>query len=166
MGRADVRLAVQNWFDPLGAWTDPPDALDRVLLTFPKEIDFRTSARIPNQSTNAVGVVFITGQTEKRETIGGQHQGWKSVDFAVVLQMFCESVYDDALDVMNDVDTLADTVHDRAVADHTFGQPDTKIFMAAEPEIGLEFGEPMLNEAAAVEQWFQIRFTVTQWYQA
>lgn len=178
MSRAEVRAAVQAWFDPRAqggnAWLAPPDQLDAVVTSFPKRINFKETARVRSSKTHAVAVVFIRRQTEGRlsigapvlGTLGGQHLGWKRVDYDTVLQVFTESTQRDAQDAMADVDALADALHARAVASHTFGQTEDVIWSVAEPTLLIEFGEPLINKASAVEQWFQLAFTTTQMIQA
>lgn len=171
MSRQVVRACVQQWFDPAdgSSWATAggvPDQLDKVWTSFPKTINFKAGRRLTTVDTHAQAVVYIPRQSETRESIGGEHQGWKRVAYSVVLQVFTESKQRDADTAMADVDMLADALHDRLAADHTFGQPDTVIFTAGEPDIDLLFGEPMTNKLGATEVWFQLAFTVVQWYQA
>lgn len=172
MSRAVVRQVVQQWFDPTegSAWSisgGVPDQLDKVWTSFPNEINYQLYERVEDVDTRAQGVVFIVRQTETRESIGGQHSGGKFITYNVVLQMFCVSILPDADEVMGDIDTLADALHARAVADHTFGQPSSVIFKAAEPDAPLSFGEPMKDENGMTQVWFQLGpFDVVQWYQA
>lgn len=171
MSRATVRAAIQAWFDPTtgSAWSaatpGPPDQLDKVWAPFPQEIDFRQYSRVPGKSTDAQAVVFLSGQSETRVTIGGAHLGLKYVTHQVRLQVFCQSEQPDPDLFMADVDTLADALHLRAVADHNFGVPDV-LFQVAEAGVGLEFGEPVLDESAAWNQWFQLNFTANEFITA
>ena len=174
MSRAQVRGYVQAWLDPSagGAWATsgnpapPPDSLDKVWTSFPKRIDFREFARVAGQDTRCQLVVFIRGQDETREAIGGDHSGKKKQTYDVVVQGFIQSHLPNADAVMDAVDTIADAVVNRLRADHRLGQDPTVIFRAAEPSIRLDFGEPFTNQNAATEQWFSASFPVEQWITA
>jgi len=166
VSRSEVRAATLSWFNPLGAWTNPPDQLDKVWASFPTEIDFRQNNRIQGIPTHAQLVIFVVRQSETRISIGGQHDGWKYATYNLVLQVYCESTLPDPVEAMADIDLLIDAVHDRAVADHTFGQPSTTIFLAAEPDLAVTLGEPLQNDSGATQQWAQFTFDVTQFFQA
>lgn len=166
MSRREVRNAVANWISTAQITT-----LNQVFTSFPKRINFQVDS-FPGQNSRAAAVVFIESEQESRLAIGGVGpmaeggfgKGWKRVDYGIALQIFHHSLQRNAQDAMDDFDTLIDDVKDRLRAgQHTLGEENLNIiWQAAEPNIDVQYGEPLTNDSGATETWAAIRFTVTQ----
>ena len=166
MSRRQVRDNVANWIASAQITT-----LNQVFTSFPKRINFQVNS-FPGQNSRAAAVVFIENEQESRLAIGGvgvmaeggYGKGWKRVDYGVALQIFHHSLQRNAEDAMDDFDCLIDTIKDRLRAgQHTLGNDNpNEIWQAAEPNIDVQYGEPLTNESGATETWAAIRFTVTQ----
>lgn len=166
MSRKVVRENVANWIASAQITT-----LNQVFTSFPKRINFQVDS-FPGQNSRAAAVVFIENEQEMRLAIGGvgdmleggYGKGWKRVDYGVALQIFHHSLQRNAEDAMDDFDQLIDDVKDRLRAgQHTLGNDNpNEIWQAAEPNIDVQYGEPLTNESGATETWAAIRFTVTQ----
>ena len=156
--RAIVRAKVQEWIASAQILQ-----LNQVLTSFPKRINFQVDS-FPGQKSRAAAVVFIENESESRIAIGGAYSGWKRVDFGVALQIFHHSMQRDAQEAMDDFDQVIDDVKARLRAGgHTLGEENLDvIWQAAEPNIDVQYGEPLTNEGGATETWAAIRFTVTQ----
>jgi len=112
-------------------------------------------------------VIFIQGERETRLAIGGATNGWKRVDYTVVLQVFHHSLQNLAENAMADFDTLIDNIKTTLRADHRFGDTTGNyVWQGAEPEIDTFYGEPVTSDNGATETWAEIRFDVTQMIQA
>lgn len=165
-GRSVVRAAVADW---VAKWqiTD----LNQVFRSFPKRIDFEVNA-FPGQNNRAAAVVFLENETESRIAIGGvgnmaeggYGKGWKRVDYSVALQIFHHSTERESEAAMDSFDTMIDTIKDILRAgQHTLGVEDAnQIWQAAEPDINVQYGEPLTNKGGTTETWAAIRFTVVQ----
>lgn len=166
MSRRVVRENVANWISSAQITT-----LNQVFTSFPKRINFQVNS-FPGQNSRAAAVVFIENEQESRLAIGGVGamteggfgKGWKRVDYGVALQIFHHSLQRNAEDAMSDFDELIDTIKDRLRAgQHTLGNDNpNEIWQAAEPNMDVQYGEPLTNESGATETWAAIRFTVTQ----
>jgi hypothetical protein len=143
------------------------DTLNQVFTSFPKRINFQVNS-FPGQVSRAAAVVFIESEGETRIAIGGAYDGWKRVDYEVALQVFHHSLQKNAEDAMEDFDNVVDAIQDRLRAGgHTLGNTDLNIiWQAAEPQVNVQYGEPLTNEGGATETWAAIRFTVTQMIRA
>jgi hypothetical protein len=160
-GRADLRSTLYAYL--MGANIS---GLNQVFTSFPKRINFQTNS-LPGQLSRAAVVIFIQGEREKRLAIGGATNGWKQVDFTVVLQVFHHSLQNYAEDAMADFDTLIDSIKNTLRADHRFG--DTSgvfVWQGAEPALDVFYGEPVSTDVGATETFAEIRFDVTQMIQA
>jgi hypothetical protein len=112
-------------------------------------------------------IVFIQQETETRLAIGGSHNGWKRVDYTVVLQVFQHSLHRDSTAAMDDYDTLIDAIKERLRSDHNFGDTSgTLVWQGAEPIIDAFYGEPSTNKEGATETFAELQFDVTQMIQA
>ena len=141
-------------------------SLNQVFTSFPKRINYQVNAQ-PGQMSRAAAVIFIAGERETRLAIGGATNGWKRVDFQVVLQIFHHSLQNNAEDAMSDFDTLIDNIKNVLRADHNFGDTTgTLVWQGAEPSLDTFYGEPSQSQNGATEIWAEIRFTVTQMIQA
>jgi len=136
--------------------------LRQVFTSFPNRIQFEKNA-IPGSKSRAVAVVFIENENESRIALGGATNGKKRIDYAVAVQVFHHSMWDDATKVMDDFDSTIDGLKDKLRSDHRFGD-DTglTIWQGAEPAISVSYGVPKKVNAAATETWAAVRFTVTQ----
>lgn len=167
MGRRIVREKVAQWISSAQI-----DTLNQVFTSFPKRINFQVNS-FPGQNSRAAAVVFIENESEMRIAIGGVNpmtvdngsgKGWKRVDYGIALQIFHHSLQREAEYAMDDFDRLIDAIKDRLRSgQHTLGDEDpNEIWQAAEPNIDVQYGEPVTNEQGATETWAAIRFTVTQ----
>lgn len=162
MSRRQVRDNVVRWVGEAQI-----DTLNQVFTSFPKRINFQVNS-FPGQVSRAAAVVFIESEGETRIAIGGAYDGWKRIDYEVALQVFHHSLQKNAEDAMEDFDNVVDAIQDRLRAGgHTLGNPDLNIiWQAAEPQINVQYGEPLTNEGGATETWAAVRFTVTQMIRA
>lgn len=162
MSRQQVRNAVTKWVAE-----EQIPTLNQVFTSFPKRINFQTLS-FPGQLSRAAAVVFIESEGEIRVAIGGAYSGWKRVDYEVALQVFHHSLQREAQDAMTDFDNLIDAIQDRLRSGgHRLGEPNGDIiWQAAEPNINVEYGEPLTNDGGATETWAAVRFTVTQFIRA
>lgn len=162
MSRKQVRDNVVKWVAE-----EQIPTLNQVFTSFPKRINFQVNS-FPGQVSRAAAVVFIESEGETRIAIGGAYDGWKRVDYEVALQVFHHSLQRNAEDAMSDFDDLVDAIQDRLRAGgHTLGNSDLNIiWQAAEPQINVQYGEPLTNEGGATETWAAVRFTVTQMIRA
>ncbi len=116
-GRVGVRNTLAAFI------SNPPITnLNQVFTSFPKRINYQVNSQ-PGQLTRSAAIVFIAAETENRLAIGGATNGWKRVDYTIVLQVYTHSMQRNAEDVMNDFDELIDNIKTRLRSDHTFGDP-------------------------------------------
>ena len=80
-GRADVRKTLYDYIVGLTI-----ESLNQVFTSFPKRINYQVNSR-PGQLSRSAAVIFIQGEREKRIAVGGATNGWKQVDYTVVLQI-------------------------------------------------------------------------------
>lgn len=140
--------------------------LNQIFTSFPKRINFQLNSTAGQMSRSAV-VIFIQGERETRLAIGGATNGWKRVDYTVVLQVFHHSLQNLAENAMSDFDTLIDNIKNTLRADHRFGDTTGNyVWQGAEPAIDTFYGEPVTSDNGATETWAEIRFDVTQMIQA
>ena len=167
MSRASVR---QQIYDYLTQVNDNSPAyisgLNQVFKSFPKRINFQVNA-FPGESSRAACVIFIENETESRIAIGGATDGWKRVDYGVVLQIYHHSLQQDAEKAMDDFDVLIDGIKEYLRMDHNLGDPTGNIvWQGAEPAINTLYGEPSTSNGGATETQAIIRFIVTEMIQA
>lgn len=162
MSRQQVRDAVATWVEGAGI-----THLNQIFTSHPKRINFQANSTAGEYS-RAAGVVFIRDESEIRIAVGGAYSGWKRVDYTVDFQVFFHSMQNYAQDAMDEFDAIVDAVKDRLRAGgHRLGQEDGNvIWQAAEPQISVNYGEPVTNDGGATEIWAAIEFTVTQMIQA
>jgi hypothetical protein len=161
VGRVGVRATLASFI------TTPQIAtLNQVFTSFPKRIDFQVNSTAGQLSRAAV-VVFIASERENRLAIGGATNGWKRVDYGIILQVFHHSLQRKAEDAMADFDILIDNIKTRLRSDHTFGDPTgTLVWQGAEPVITANYGEPKTIAEGATETYAELQFDVTQMIQA
>ena len=160
-GRTGVRATLYTYLKNANIST-----LNQIFTSFPKRINYQVNSTAGQLSRSAV-VIFIQSEREKRIAIGGATNGWKQVDFTVVLQIFHHSMQRDAEDAMTDFDTLVDNIKATLRADHRFGDTTGNlVWQGAEPAIDTLYGEPVTSDNGATETFAEIRFDVTEMIQA
>jgi hypothetical protein len=161
VGRSQLRSTLYSYL--IGASIP---TLNQIFTSFPKRINFQVNTR-PGQLSRSALVIFIQSERETRLAIGGATNGWKRVDFQVVLQVFHHSMQNNAEDAMTDFDTLVDSIKNTLRASHNFGDTtQVNVWQGAEPVIDCLYGEPITSDNGATETWAEIRFDVTQMIQA
>ena len=160
-GRSGVRSTLSAFI------ANPPiDTLNQVFTSFPKRINFQVNAQ-PGQMTRSAVVVFIAAERENRLAIGGATNGWKRVDYTVILQVYAHSLHPNSEDVMTDFDTLIDNIKERLRSDHNFGDPTGNlVWQGAEPVINGRYGEPATSNEGATDIFAELEFDVTEMIQA
>jgi hypothetical protein len=160
-GRSGVRSTLSTFI------ANPPiETLNQVFTSFPKRINFQVNS-LPGQMTRSAVVVFIAAERENRLAIGGATNGWKRVDYTVILQVYAHSLYPNSEDVMTDFDTLIDNIKERLRSDHNFGDPTGNlVWQGAEPVINGRYGEPATNNEGATDIFAELEFDVTEMIQA
>lgn len=160
-GRTGVRATLYNWLVSGNIQT-----LNQIFTSFPKRINYQVNSQ-PGQLSRSAVVIFIQTENERRIAIGGAHNGWKRIDYSVILQVYQHSLERDSEAAMAAFDTLIDNIKARLRADHNFGDTSgTLVWQGAEPEINVTYGEPATNDGAATETFAEIQFTVTEMIQA
>jgi len=160
-GRTGVRATLYNWLNT-GSITN----LNQIFTSFPKRINYQVNSQAGQLSRAAV-VIFIESEREKRIAIGGATNGWKRVDYSIILQVYQHSLERNPEAAMASFDTLIDSIKNRLRADHNFGDTTgTLVWQGAEPEINTTYGEPATNEGGATETFAEIQFDVTEMIQA
>jgi hypothetical protein len=160
-GRTGVRATLAAFI------SNPPiPTLNQVFTSFPKRINYQVNSQ-PGQLTRSAVVVFIAAERENRLAIGGATNGWKRVDYTVILQIYTHSLHRDAEDVMTDFDTLIDNIKERLRSNHNFGDTTgTLVWQGAEPVINARYGEVSTSNEGASEVFAEIEFDVTEMIQA
>jgi len=160
-GRVGVRATLATFLA-----TPPITGLNQVLTSFPKRINFQVNSTAGQLSRAAV-VVFIQSENETRLAIGGATNGWKRVDYSVILQVFHHSLQRNAEDAMADFDALIDNIKTRLRSNHNFGDTTgTLVWQGAEPIINASYGEPSTVQEGATETFAELQFDVTEMIQA
>jgi hypothetical protein len=161
VGRTQLRSTLYSYLTGANI-----DTLNQIFTSFPKRINFQVNATAGQLSRSAI-VIFIQSERETRLAIGGATNGWKRVDFQVVLQVFHHSVQNNSEDAMTDFDTLIDNIKNTLRASHNFGDSSqVNVWQGAEPVIDCLYGEPSTSDSGATETMAEIRFDVTQMIQA
>lgn len=160
-GRTGVRATLAAFI------SNPPiPTLNQVFTSFPKRINYQVNSQ-PGQLTRSAVVVFIAAERENRLAIGGATNGWKRVDYTVILQVYTHSLQRNAEDVMTDFDTLIDNIKERLRSNHNFGDTTgTLVWQGAEPVINARYGEVSTSNEGASEVFAEIEFDVTEMIQA
>ena len=160
-GRTGVRATLAAFI------SNPPIAtLNQTFTSFPKRINYQVNST-PGELSRAAVVVFIAAETETRLAMGGATNGWKRVDYTVILQVYQHSLVRNAEDAMTDFDTLIDNIKTRLRSDHNFGDPTGNlVWQGAEPIINARYGEPATSKEGATETFAEVEFVVTEMIQA
>jgi hypothetical protein len=162
MSRAEVRSQLYSFLTSATTLTD----VNQVFTSFPKQINFQKNSTA-GQKSRAVVVIFVENENETRIALGGATSGKKRIDYGVIVQVFHHSSQPNAEDAMDDFDATIDSIKDRLRSDHRFGNPNGNlIWQGAEPEISVDYGEPLSSDRGVTETWASIRFQVTQIYTA
>jgi hypothetical protein len=160
-GRTGVRATLYTWLS-----TGNITGLNQVFTSFPKRINYQVNSQAGQLSRAAV-VIFIQSERENRLAIGGATNGWKRVDYSVILQVYQHSMERNAEAAMTAFDTLIDAIKARLRADHNFGDATGNlVWQGAEPAINTLYGEPATSEGGATETFAEIQFDVTEMIQA
>lgn len=160
-GRVGVRETLATFLT-----RQPIPTLNQVFTSFPKRINFQINSQ-PGQLTRSACVIFIANENENRLAIGGAHNGWKRVDYTVILQIYTHSLHRNAEDVMADFDILIDNIKERLRSDHNFGDTSgVLVWQGAEPRITGRYGEPATSDEGATEIFAELEFAVTEMIQA
>lgn len=152
----------------LAAFISPPavDGINQVFTSFPKRIDFQVNA-LAGERNRCAAVIFIESETESRIAVGGAFNGWKRVDYTMVIQLFHHSLERDAEDAMANFDIVVDNLKEKLRSDHNFGDPSgVLVWQGAEPVIDAVYGEPVSQNGTSTETWASLRFQITQMIQA
>jgi hypothetical protein len=160
-GRTGVRETLYNFI------SNPPiPTINKVWTSFPKRISFQENS-LPGQLSRAQVIIFISSENETRLAIGGATNGWKRVDYNIILQIYQHSIVRNAQDAMIDFDTLIDNLKERLRSDHNFGDPTGNlVWQGAEPIISARYGEPSTTKEGATETFAELEFMVTEMIQA
>ena len=160
-GRIGVRDTLYKFI------SNPPiPTINKVWTSFPKRIQFQENSQ-PGQLSRAQVIIFISSENETRLAIGGATNGWKRVDYNVIIQIYQHSLERNSEDAMIAFDTLVDNLKERLRSDHNFGDPSgTLVWQGAEPIISARYGEPSTTKEGATETFAEIEFMVTEMIQA
>lgn len=160
-GRTGVRATLYSWLS-----TGNITNLNQIFTSFPKRINYQVNSQ-PGQLSRAAAVIFIQTERETRLAVGGAHNGWKRVDYSVIVQVYQHSLERNSEAAMTAFDTLIDSIKDRLRADHNFGDTTGNlVWQGAEPVINCTYGEPATSEQGATETFAEIQFDVTEMIQA
>jgi hypothetical protein len=160
-GRTGVRATLYNFL-----LTPQIATLNQVFTSFPKNINFQVNASA-GQMSRAAAVIFIASERESRIAVGGATNGWKRVDYTIILQVYHHSLQPQSQDAMTDFDTLIDNIKTRLRSDHRFGDTNgTLVWQGAEPAINVRYGEPSTNKEGATDTFAEIEFDATEMIQA
>jgi hypothetical protein len=160
-GRTGVRATLFSFLS-----TPQIPTLNQVFTSFPKRINYQVNS-IPGQLSRAATVIFIASESETRLAIGGATNGWKRVDYTIILQVYQHSLERNAEEAMTAFDTLIDNIKTRLRSDHNFGDPTgVLVWQGAEPLINTRYGEPSTTKEGATETFAEIEFAITEMIQA
>lgn len=161
VGRKEVRSTIATFLQPPNV-----DGINQVFTSFPKRINFQVNS-LPSDKSRCAAVIHIESESETRIAVGGAHNGWKRVDYAIAIQLFHHSSENNAEDAMNNFDYVIDNLKDKLRSDHRFGDDSgTLVWQSAEPRIDVSYGEPDASNGTYIETWAVVRFEVTQMIQA
>ena len=160
-GRSGVRATLYNWL-----LTGNIANVNQIFTSFPKRINYQVNSQ-PGQLSRAALVIFIQNERETRLAVGGAHNGWKRVDYSVIVQVYQHSLERNSEAAMVAFDTLIDSLKERLREDHNFGDTTGNlVWQGAEPVINCTYGEPSTSEQGATETFGEIQFDVTEMIQA
>lgn len=162
VGRAQIRQTLFNYIQPPNV-----DGINQVFTSLPKRINFQVNA-LPNQQTRTAAVIFIENETETRIAVGGVNDGWKRIDYTVVIQLFTHSTARSAEEAMDYLDYTIDQLkqHLRSGYHRLGDEGGYLVWQAAEPNIDVTYGEPLSQQGTSTEIWSSLRFTATQMIKA
>lgn len=161
VGRTQVRSTLATFIQPPAV-----GGINQVFTSFPKRIDFQKNS-LAGERNRCAAVIFIETENESRIAVGGAFNGWKRVDFGVVIQLFHHSLERESEDAMANFDMVVDNLKEKLRSDHNFGDPSgVLVWQGAEPAIDCVYGEPVSQNGTSTETWASLRFVVTQMIQA
>jgi hypothetical protein len=160
-GRSGVRYTLFNFL-----YNPPIATLNQVFTSFPKRINYQVNSQ-PGQLSRSAAVIYIAGENESRIAVGGATNGWKRIDYTVILQIFQHSMERNSEEAMVAFDTLIDDIKTRLRSNHNFGNDaGNLVWQGAEPAINARYGEPATSKEGATETYAEIEFIVTEMIQA
>lgn len=160
MGRASVRSAIYNYFNPNG--TSAVTGIDTWYPSFPKRIPATAFRSTPGQTSGSAAAIFILAERENRIALGGAHSGWKRVVYTVEVQIFHNSIEQHAEDAMDHFDLTIDNLKNKIRADRNLGTNLQVVWEAGEGELSSVYGEPKVIQGGATEIWGTVRFQLTE----
>jgi len=162
MGRATVRAALQAFLAPTGGITvlykDAPWEMTG---------DNWQTANIPGTPA----FLHLDHSTESRIAMGGEHGGWKEVDYTVSLVLLYQYVIPSDLagankDVWTDnLDTLLDNVVNRIRSNRAANTDGSIVFEAGNQDAGIQISQDLPHwdqGGGKVRNWVRVEFKVTE----
>lgn len=162
MGRATVRAALQSFLTGItGITTLYKDA--------PWEMtgDNWQTATIPGTP----GFLHLDHSTESRIAMGGEHGGFKEVDYTVSLVLLYQYLIPSDLGGANkdvwvdNLDALLDNVVNKIRSDRAFGTNGSVIFEAGNQDQGIQISQDLPHwdqGGGKVRNWVRVEFKVTE----
>ena len=164
MSRATVRAAIQAFLSGTGGITtlykDAPWGMTG---------DNWQTANIPGTP----GFIHLDHSGESRTALGGEHGGFKQVDYTVSLVLLYQYIIPpDAASKdawVDNLDSLLDNVVARIRSDRAFGTNGTPIFEAGNQDQGIQISQDLPHwdqGAGKVRNWVRVEFKVSEWVAA
>ena len=167
MSRATVRSAIASYLENAGI-----DGLN-VVKPFPAK--FTPEMEIfagddPGHSSGVILYIYMAGQRESREALGGAHSGQKAVQYEVVLDCYLRSTKPKAEDAGLDNEQFLDNLVTAIRADRNAGAPSV-IFQwgegefpsgGADIEIASFYPRLLSGNIAATQIYSSIRLNVVE----
>lgn len=160
MSRATVRAGLAAWLS--GQVT----GINTVYRSFPRLIP--AGAFVAGQvgaTCGCVAVVHIVSDAELRIALGGEHAGWKRVDYQIELQLFFRHTSpasfaenDAGLIAVDEFDAIVERLKARIRADRTAGGT---VWQWGEADLHGEYSE-LIERGDALEMWASIATEVTE----
>lgn len=153
MSQTTVRAAVVAWFKPPHV-----DGLARVFTAPPKIVQ---GGHAPGNT--AIAIVTVAPGRRTRIAVGGEHSGWKRVDYSVELGIKLQSAQRTAEAATDRLDEIVDAAIARLESDRTLGGT---VWRAGEGPVGIigQRTRPQLI-GEIVNLWHDLTFEVTEMVQ-
>jgi hypothetical protein len=160
MGRATVRAALQSFLTGTTG-----------LTTLYKDAPWEMTG--DNWQTNGLpgtpGFLHLDHSSESRISLGGDHGGFKQVDYTASLVLLYQFVIPSDVaskDVWVDgLDTLLDAVVTKIRSDRAFGTNGTVIFEAGNQDQGIQISQDLPHwdhGGGKVRNWVRVEFKVAE----
>lgn len=160
MGRATVRAALQAFLTGTTGIT-----------TLYKDAPWEMTG--DNWQTNGLpgtpGFLHLDHSSESRITLGGDHGGFKQVDYTASLVLLYQFVIPSDVaskDVwVDELDALLDAVVTKIRSDRAFGTDGTVIFEAGNQDQGIQISQDLPHwdhGGGKVRNWVRVEFKVTE----